>query len=90
MVQLSKAALISKSVRSGYDMKWTKTEDAFPEKLGIKRYEHVRCLVVIGGRIEILSWNCQELCWDTSDGDYFYCEPCESSHWMALPAMPIV
>lgn len=70
-------------------MNWIPTtQQKHPEKPGLKRYEQIPCLVVKGGQIQILQWNCEHLVWDREDGDDFYCKADAVSHWMPLPAPP--
>lgn len=69
-------------------MSWIKTSDRLPEKTGNVSYEQIPCLVVYKGYVEILLWNCQDLCWDGNDGDDYECDPLDVTHWMPLPEPP--
>lgn len=59
------------------------TPDSYPEE------EHVRCLCVRRGEVVILEWNSQHYCWDDANGDDFFCNLLDVSHWMPVPAMPL-
>lgn len=68
---------------------WTAATDKLhPEKPGLSRYEQVPCLIVRNREILIRLWNCEHQVWDTEDGDDFYCEAKDVSHWMPLPDLP--
>ncbi|HLI94247.1 MAG TPA: hypothetical protein VKU83_11575 [Puia sp.] len=64
--------------------KWFSTKDMFPEKTGRQAYEHVDCLVLKGGYIERLMWNCEEKCWDDAEGDDYECDAEAVSHWLPM------
>lgn len=66
---------------------WVATGDRLPEKPGHRPYEHVECLVLHNGRLRILPWNCEHLCWDDEHGDDFLLHPKEPSHWIAVSAL---
>lgn len=59
-----------------------------PDGVGGKINEQIPCLIVCDGEILIRQWNCHYECWDTEDGDDFYCSPAKVTHWMPLPKMP--
>lgn len=67
---------------------WIETSERLPEKPGIERYEHVRCLIMVRGCIEIGMWNCEHLVWDDDEGDDFRYNPKEPTHWRPLPEPP--
>lgn len=70
-------------------MNWIPTtQQKHPEKPGLKRYEQIPCLVVKGGQIQILQWNCEHLVWDDASGDDYYCDVEDVSHWMPLSDLP--
>lgn len=70
-------------------MKWIPTtEKLHPEKPGKRPYEQVPCLIMKNGRILLRQWNCEHLVWDDEDGDDFFCEAKEVTHWMLLPHLP--
>ena len=53
------------------ELPWKSPNDEpMPQKTGNYVYERVECIVVrVGGKMEILFWNCEEDCWDNED-DY--------------------
>lgn len=68
---------------------WTATADKLhPDKPGLRPYEQVPCLIVRKGEVLLRQWNCEHLIWDTEDGDDFFCNPGDVSHWMRLPSLP--
>ena len=70
-------------------MEWiATTEKLHPDKPGLLRYEQIPCLIVRNREILIRQWNCEHLVWDDEDGDDFYCEAKDVTHWMPLPALP--
>ena len=72
-------------------MEWIATADKLhPDKPGITRYEQIPCFIVRNREILIRQWNCEHLVWDTEDGDDFYCEAKDVTHWMPLPEAPNV
>jgi len=53
--------------------------------------DHLPCLCVYtkyGPEICILHWNFPFSVWDDSEGDDFFCDPIDVSHWMPLPQLP--
>jgi len=72
-------------------MEWIATADKLhPDKPGITRYEQIPCFIVRNREILIRQWNCEHLVWDAEDGDDFYCEAKDVTHWMPLPEAPNV
>ena len=77
--------VINKEIVS--NMEWTK---GHPEEEGA----YLVCEIRQGrtGRpwleVEILVWNPYDECWDTEDGDDFYCHPEKVYCWMPLPNKP--
>ena len=70
-------------------MEWYSTKDKpHPQKPGLQHYETIPCLVVFKGRVRILQWNCEHMCWDDEDGDDWFCNADAVTHWMALPDLP--
>lgn len=71
-------------------MEWTPTtEKMHPDHPGVRMYEQVPCLIVRDRKILSRQWNCENLVWDTEDGDDFYCEADDNvTHWMLLPPFP--
>ena len=67
---------------------WIKTTDRLPQKNGGSSYEHVYCLIRWRGETMVRPWNCAYLCWDDEDGDDFFADATEVTHWMPLPAPP--
>lgn len=67
---------------------WISTKDRLPEKSGKYNYEHVVCLVVRDRYVTILSWNCEENCWDNESGDDYECDVLDVTHWQPLPSPP--
>ena len=69
------------------ELEWFATaEKAHPDAPGLKRYEHIDCLVDrkhMG--VEILSWNTVDLVWDGADQDDFACEVADVLAWAVLP-----
>lgn len=45
-------------------------------------------LVVYRGQILIRMWNPDEVCWDDEDGDDYWKDVNDVSHWMPLPEPP--
>ena len=83
-----RADLVQEIVAEAVQGQWVPTIDRLPEKPGIDSYEHVRCLIVVNGEIEIGMWNCEHLCWDDDEGDDYRYDPYTPTHWMPLPAPP--
>jgi len=70
-------------------MEWIATTDKLhPDKPGLQRYEQIPCLIVRHREILLRQWNCEHLVWDGEDGDDFYCNAEDVTHWMPLPPMP--
>ena len=60
---------------------------------GFQRNDHVPCLCAWrgengGGDMRILQWNAYYKVWDDADGDDFFCNVQEVTHWMPLPPWP--
>ena len=74
------------------EMEWFETtEKQHPDKPGLKRYEHVYCMVNRKHYgIEVLAWNCEHLTWDDADGDDHCCDATEVTGWGVLPDPPKV
>lgn len=70
-------------------LEWIKTSDRLPEKPRKRDYEHVECLIYYKNQVLKRPWNCEHLCWDDEDGDDFFCDPEEPTHWPPLPAAPV-
>ena len=85
---LAASPVVQDMIRQAACGQWVPTTDRLPEKPGIDRYEHVRCLIVVNGEIEIGMWNCEHLCWDDDEGDDYRYDPDKPTHWMPLPAPP--
>jgi len=69
---------------------WISIKDKLhPDKPGMRRYEHVACLVVRKREILIRQWNCEHLVWDSEDGDDFFCKAEDITHWMPLSNLPL-
>ena len=70
-------------------MEWISTKDKLhPDKPSVKNCEHVPCLIVRNRSVMLRQWNSHHLVWDTEDGDDFYCEAQDVTHWMLLPDLP--
>lgn len=70
-------------------MEWIPTADKLrPDKPGKRPYEQVPCLVVKNQEILIRLWNFEHLVWDDEDGDDFFCNAVDVTHWMPLPDLP--
>lgn len=85
---LAASPLVQEIVAEAVQGQWVPTTDRLPEKPGIDSYEHVRCLIVVNGEIEIGMWNCEHLCWDDDEGDDYRYDPYTPTRWMPLPAPP--
>lgn len=71
------------------DNKWHYTEnDDYPVVFG-KYEEHVYpqipCLV--DGPFGVRYWNVKEQCWDTEDGDDYFCDKNQITRWRYLDAL---
>ena len=71
------------------DNKWHYTEnDDYPVVFG-KYEEHVYpqipCLV--DGLFGVRYWNVKEQCWDTEDGDDYFCDKNQITRWRYLDAL---
>lgn len=49
-----------------------------------------KVLVCYNGIYGLLIWNEHCNCWDDSEGDDYFCDKEQISHWMSLPEMPKV
>lgn len=73
---------------------WVPTAERVPANPeGFPRNDHVPCLCAWrgengGGDLRILQWNAYYKVWDDADGDDFFCEVQEVTHWMPLPPWP--
>lgn len=85
---LAASPLVQEIVAEAVQGQWVPTTDRLPEKPGIDSYEHVRCLIVVNGEIEIGMWNCEHLCWDDEEGDDYLYDPDTPTHWMPPPPRP--
>lgn len=61
-------------------MEWIKTVDQIPR-------DEEQVLVWYHG-CELLVWNDTYKCWDTADGDDFFCKKDQIDYWMRLPENP--
>lgn len=61
-----------------------KTPDDLPKKPDKLDYEQIDCLIVHKGDILHRMWNCEHNVWDGDDGDDFFCDAMEPSHWMEI------
>jgi hypothetical protein len=84
----NKKSFISGAKWALQQQRWISPKDKLPGKPGISTYEHVPCLVKYKGCITILSWNCEENCWDTEDGDDYKCDPEGVDWYMPLSSIP--
>ncbi len=62
---------------------WVKSVDRLPNESG-------SYYVFYGRDVIIRVWNDYHRCWDDEDGDDYFCDPNEISHWMPfeLPKPP--
>ena len=73
---------------------WVPTTERLPDNPeGLPRNTHVPCLCAWrgeygGGDMRILQWNAYYNVWDDADGDDFFCNVQEVTHWMPLPPWP--
>ena len=47
-----------------------------------------KVLVCYNGLYGLLIWNERCNCWDNSEGDDYFCDKEQISHWISLPKMP--
>ena len=77
-------AIPRKTKKKGQAMpEWKLTETTHPEQ--------DQCCIVFDTydkQIKLLCFNEFNKCWDTEDGDDYYCDIERVSHWMPLPAKP--
>ena len=68
---------------------WIPTAERLPENPeGFPGNDHVPCLCVWKHEMRIMQWNAYYKVWDDADGDDFFCQPVDVSHWMPLPDWP--
>ncbi len=60
---------------------WIETKDRLPE-------DDIDCLVFYKGYVRHLVWNISHQVWDDSDGDDYFCDATEVTHWMPFPDAP--
>jgi hypothetical protein len=85
------AAIIQKAIdAAASDGGWRpiKSMHDLPEKPGKMAYEQIDCLIVYRGDVLRRTWNCEHLCWDDEEGDDFFCDPLDASHYMLTPYPP--
>lgn len=64
-------------------MNWNKTIEGVPQN-------DVKVLACYYGFYKLLVWNSTYECWDDEEGDDYFCDKEQVSHWMPLPEMPKV
>lgn len=69
-------------------MRWVriKSEADLPEKPGERDYEQIDCLIWHNGEPKFRVWNCEHRVWDDADGDDFFCDPLEPTHYAIIDA----
>jgi len=68
---------------------WISSADRLPENPpNFPKDDHAACLCVWKYEMRILQWNAYYKVWDDSEGDDFFCNPQEVTHWMPLPPWP--
>lgn len=63
---------------------WIRTIDRLPGNPGEASCGHVDCIVFHVGECSQLSWNVEHQCWDDTEGDDYYCDAMEPTHWFRL------
>ena len=69
-------------------MEWNKCPEKLPERDKEANYSQVPCIVIHDNEIRILVYNHEHMCWDRDDGDDYYCNIADVTHWMHVPAPP--
>ncbi len=67
-------------------MKWQRIKalSDLPMKPCRKAYEQIDCLIWHKGEAKFSVWNCEHAVWDDAEGDDYFCDPLEPTHYMII------
>lgn len=82
------ARLVKESEMSEAPTWFSTADEIYPQQIGNKLRETIPCLVIYKGAILLRFWNFHYTCWDSEDGDDFFCNRDQVSHWMPAPDKP--
>jgi hypothetical protein len=69
--------------------KWMPTNSGVPQLSDPdSASDHIHCLVVRNGDIELLAWNIYHVCWDDADMDDYCCDLHDVTMYMPLYSLP--